>query len=108
MTPVWKNEDLEGAVIGAIFLRGADPEVLDILSGCRPPLSRYRSIGKYILGSAVRRVELALLTLYCSAKTCQSTAQSLWIRAVSHGPSRRLCHTLPRLSVMQLFVMPKL
>ncbi|MCK6921871.1 replicative DNA helicase [Enterobacter roggenkampii] len=32
MTPVWKNEDLEGAVIGAIFLRGADPEVLDILS----------------------------------------------------------------------------
>ena len=31
MTPVWKN-DLEGAVIGAIFLRGADPEVLDILS----------------------------------------------------------------------------
>ncbi|WP_193133752.1 replicative DNA helicase [Klebsiella grimontii] len=32
MTPVWKNEDLEGAVIGAIFLRRADPEVLDILS----------------------------------------------------------------------------
>ncbi|MGK0740037.1 replicative DNA helicase [Yokenella regensburgei] len=32
MTPVWKNDDLEGAVIGAIFLRGADPEVLDILS----------------------------------------------------------------------------
>ena len=107
MTPVWKNEDLEGAVIGAIFLRGADPEVLDILS-VPPPLSRYRSIGKYILGSAVRRVELALLTLYCSAKTCQSTAQSLWIRAVSHGPSRRLCPTLPRWSVMQLFVMPKL
>ncbi|HFI5643918.1 TPA: replicative DNA helicase [Raoultella planticola] len=32
MTPVWKNEDLEGAVIGALFLRGADAEVLDILS----------------------------------------------------------------------------
>ncbi|EOJ3159128.1 replicative DNA helicase [Citrobacter koseri] len=32
MTPVWKNDDLEGAVIGAIFLRGADPEVLDIIS----------------------------------------------------------------------------
>ncbi|VTP13199.1 Replicative DNA helicase [Phytobacter ursingii] len=32
MTPVWRNDDLEGAVIGAIFLRGADPEVLDILS----------------------------------------------------------------------------
>lgn len=32
MTPVWRNDDLEGAVIGALFLRGADPEVLDILS----------------------------------------------------------------------------
>ena len=31
MTPVWKNEDLEEAVIGALFLRGADPEVLDVL-----------------------------------------------------------------------------
>ena len=28
MTPVWKNNDLEGAVIGAIFLRNTDPEVL--------------------------------------------------------------------------------
>lgn len=43
MTPVWKNEDLEGAVIGAIFLRGADPEVLDILSGA----------GHRFLGTAV-------------------------------------------------------
>jgi len=32
MSQVWRNNDLEGAVIGAIFLRGADPEVLDILS----------------------------------------------------------------------------
>ncbi|EAX4765278.1 replicative DNA helicase [Salmonella enterica subsp. enterica serovar Louisiana] len=32
MTPVWRNDDLEGAVIGAIFLRGADPEVLEIIS----------------------------------------------------------------------------
>ncbi|HCI7414515.1 TPA: replicative DNA helicase, partial [Klebsiella pneumoniae subsp. pneumoniae Kp001] len=39
MTPVWKNEDLEGAVIGALFLRGADPEVLDILS--RLPASTF-------------------------------------------------------------------
>ncbi|EPV4705256.1 hypothetical protein ACV4SO_004414, partial [Shigella sonnei] len=23
-TPVWRNDDLEGAVIGAFFLRGAD------------------------------------------------------------------------------------
>ena len=32
MTPVWRNDELEGAVIGAIFLRRADPEVLDVLS----------------------------------------------------------------------------
>lgn len=44
MTPVWKNEDLEGAVIGAIFLRGADPEVLDILS--RVPASAF-SVRQY-------------------------------------------------------------
>ena len=44
MTPVWKNEDLEGAVIGAIFLRGADPEVLDILS--RVPASAF-SVPQY-------------------------------------------------------------
>lgn len=31
-TPVWRNDDLEGAVIGAFFLRGADPEVMDILA----------------------------------------------------------------------------
>lgn len=30
-TPAWRNDDLEGAVIGAFFLRGADPEVMDIL-----------------------------------------------------------------------------
>ncbi|EOA7530546.1 hypothetical protein ACIOO1_004697, partial [Shigella sonnei] len=30
-TPVWRNDDLEGAVIGAFFLRGADHEVMDIL-----------------------------------------------------------------------------
>ena len=44
MTPVWKNEDLEGAVIGALFLRGADPEVLDILS--RLPASTF-SVRQY-------------------------------------------------------------
>lgn len=44
MTPVWKNEDLEGAVIGAIFLRRADPEVLDILS--RLPASTF-SVRQY-------------------------------------------------------------
>ncbi|HHT0512578.1 TPA: replicative DNA helicase [Raoultella planticola] len=44
MTPVWKNEDLEGAVIGAIFLRRADPEVLDILS--RLPASSF-SVRQY-------------------------------------------------------------
>nr|VUD28819.1 Uncharacterised protein [Raoultella sp. NCTC 9187] len=51
MTPVWKNEDLEGAVIGALFLRGADPEVLDILSGCRRVRSRCVSIVKSIPAS---------------------------------------------------------
>ncbi|WP_193133482.1 replicative DNA helicase [Klebsiella grimontii] len=44
MTPVWKNEDLEGAVIGAIFLRRGDPEVLDILS--RLPASSF-SVRQY-------------------------------------------------------------
>ncbi len=47
MTPVWKNTDLEGAVIGAILLRGADPEVMDVIS--RLPatafsVSQYRDI----------------------------------------------------------------
>lgn len=32
MTPVWRRDDLEGAVIGAMFLRDADPEVLEIIS----------------------------------------------------------------------------
>jgi replicative DNA helicase len=32
MTPIWRNDDLEGAIIGALFLRGADPEVLEVLS----------------------------------------------------------------------------
>jgi replicative DNA helicase len=32
MSDVWRNEELEGAVIGAMFLRGADPEVLEIIS----------------------------------------------------------------------------
>jgi replicative DNA helicase len=44
MTPVWKNEDLEEAVIGALFLRGADPEVLDVLS--RLPASTF-SVRQY-------------------------------------------------------------
>ncbi|EPP4427764.1 hypothetical protein ACUQG1_005414, partial [Klebsiella pneumoniae] len=26
MTPVWRNDELEEAVIGAMFLRGDDPE----------------------------------------------------------------------------------
>lgn len=30
--PVWKNNELEEAIIGALFLRGADPDVLDIIS----------------------------------------------------------------------------
>ncbi|EOC0702573.1 replicative DNA helicase [Salmonella enterica subsp. enterica serovar Kokomlemle] len=47
MTPVWRNDDLEGAVIGAMFLRNADPEVLEIIS--RLPanafnVSQYRDI----------------------------------------------------------------
>lgn len=29
---VWRNDDIEGAVIGAMFLRGADPEVMEIIS----------------------------------------------------------------------------
>jgi replicative DNA helicase len=44
MTPVWKNNDLEGAVIGAIFLRNTDPEVLGILS--RMPASVF-SVRQY-------------------------------------------------------------
>lgn len=29
---LWRNEDIEGAVIGGMFLRGADPEVMEIIS----------------------------------------------------------------------------
>jgi replicative DNA helicase len=43
-TPVWRCDDLEEAVIGAIFLRGADPEVLDIVS--RLPASAF-SVRQY-------------------------------------------------------------
>jgi hypothetical protein len=46
MTPVWKNEDLEGAVIGAIFCVEPTLRYWIFFPGCRPPLSRYRSIGK--------------------------------------------------------------
>lgn len=44
MTPVWRNDDLEGAVIGALFLRGADPEVQGIIS--RLPASAF-SVRQY-------------------------------------------------------------
>ncbi|EIY2679223.1 replicative DNA helicase, partial [Raoultella planticola] len=44
MTPVWRNDELEEAVIGALFLRGDDPEVLDVLS--RLPASTF-SVRQY-------------------------------------------------------------
>jgi hypothetical protein len=57
MTPVWKNNDLEGAVIGAIFLRNTDPEVLGILSVCRRAYSPSVSTVKFILAFVVRLAE---------------------------------------------------
>ncbi|WP_312274844.1 DnaB-like helicase C-terminal domain-containing protein [Pseudescherichia sp.] len=48
MTSAWRNtQELEGAVIGAMFLRGADPEVLDIISrlpGSAFSVRQYREI----------------------------------------------------------------
>ncbi|SAI93476.1 replicative DNA helicase [Enterobacter hormaechei] len=47
MNPVWKNDELEGAVIGAMLLRGADPDVLDIISHLSPgvfSVRQYRDI----------------------------------------------------------------
>lgn len=32
MSKIWRDEDMEGAVIGAMLLRGADSEVMDVLS----------------------------------------------------------------------------
>ncbi|VDZ82818.1 DnaB-like helicase C-terminal domain-containing protein [Kluyvera intermedia] len=39
MSYQWRNDELEGAVLGAMFLRGADPEVLDVIS--RLPASAF-------------------------------------------------------------------
>jgi replicative DNA helicase len=39
MSYQWRNDELEGAVLGAMFLRGADPEVLGIIS--RLPASAF-------------------------------------------------------------------
>ncbi|GJL37380.1 helicase [Enterobacter hormaechei] len=44
MSQVWKNPDLEGAVLGAILLRGADPEVMDVIT--RLPSSAF-SVPQY-------------------------------------------------------------
>ncbi|EAY4772700.1 replicative DNA helicase [Salmonella enterica] len=44
---VWRNDDIEGAVIGAMFLRGADPEVMEIISRLPPGVfnvKQYRDI----------------------------------------------------------------
>jgi len=32
MSKIWRDEDMEGAVIGAMLLRGADNEVMDVIS----------------------------------------------------------------------------
>jgi replicative DNA helicase len=44
---LWRNEDIEGAVIGGMFLRGADPEVMEIVSTLPPTVFgnwQYREI----------------------------------------------------------------
>ncbi len=55
-TPVWRNDDLEGAVIGAFFLRGADPEVMDILATLPADVFLYERIRISIQASADRPV----------------------------------------------------
>lgn len=47
-SPVWRNDDLEGAVIGAFFLRGADPEVMDILATLPVDVFLCSSTGKFM------------------------------------------------------------
>ncbi|VTM36221.1 Uncharacterised protein [Klebsiella pneumoniae] len=54
MTPVWRNDELEEAVIGALFLRGDDPEVLDFSPDCLQAPSQFVSIGEITLASADR------------------------------------------------------
>lgn len=55
-TPVWRNDDLEGAVIGAFFLRGADHEVMDILITLPADIFLYERIGISTQASADRPV----------------------------------------------------
>ncbi|SPW60437.1 helicase [Escherichia coli] len=49
-TPAWRNDDLEGAVIGAFFLRGADPEVMDILATLPADVFFCASVPGYLRG----------------------------------------------------------
>jgi len=87
MTQVWRNDDLEGAVIGAICLRGADPEVLDILS--RMPASvfsvhQYREIYKGICGQARNGVIDPLLlceTLPALSAVIMSASNIPWAKS---------------------------
>ena len=52
---LWRDQELEGAVIGAMLLRGADPEVMDIISSLPETAFnfwQYREIYKALIAQA--------------------------------------------------------
>lgn len=55
MSKVWRDQDIEGAVIGAMLLRGADSEVMDVISSLAPSafdVWQYREIYQGICAQA--------------------------------------------------------
>ncbi|EPA7775563.1 replicative DNA helicase, partial [Escherichia coli] len=86
--PVWRNDDLEGAVIGAFFLRGADPEVMDILAtlpaevfSVRPYRDIYRGICRQARVSGVIDPVLLCNEMPELAPVITDTGRKTWVKS---------------------------
>jgi hypothetical protein len=107
MTPVWRNDELEEAVIGALFLRGDDPEVLDVLS--RLPASTFsvRQYREIYTGICRQARGGGVLIRYCFASRCRHSRPQFWQPPVSVGRNPRCYLTLMCCGAMLVYVMPK-
>jgi hypothetical protein len=107
MTPVWRNDELEEAVIGALFLRGDDPEVLDVLS--RLPASTFsvRQYREIYTGICRQARGGGVLIRYCFASRCRHFRPQFWQPPASVGRNPRCYLTLMCCGAMLVYVMPK-
>jgi DNA replication protein DnaC len=107
MTPVWRNDELEEAVIGALFLRGDDPEVLDVLS--RLPASTFsvRQYREIYTGICRQARGGGVLIRCCFASRCRRFRPQFWQPPASAGRNPRCYLTLMFCGAMLVYVMPK-